>query len=237
MLNVRILTKKVTRLLAQEGIAPMCRRALKHLRTRRQQDAFDLEHGTETSGLEPLWKLSIDSPNARYGERYEATTSQELLTVLEYLKVPAQDFSFIDLGCGKGRTLIVAARFGFGKVIGVEFAQELAATAQNNIASQALHNTVVLQADAAQFIFPPGGKIIYLYNPFSSEVLSHVLKNLSACKNEIFYVVYKSPRCSDLLDSCDFLRRHDRAPNAEHIAIWHSLAPTAGAFTEIAACQ
>lgn len=223
MLNVRILTKKVTRILSQEGIAPMCRRALTHLRARRQQDAFDLEHGTETSGLEPLWKLSIDSPNARYGERYEATTPQELLAVLEFLKVPAKDFSFIDLGCGKGRTLIVAARFGFGKVIGVEFAQELAATAQANIASQALHNAVVLQADAAQFAFPQGGKVVYLYNPFSSEVLSRVLDNLRACSDEALYLVYKSPRCAALLDGCDFLKRHDRAPGAEHIAIWHGV--------------
>lgn len=223
MLNVRILTKKVTRILSQEGIAPMCRRALTHLRARRQQDAFDLEHGTETSGLEPLWKLSIDSPNAHYGERYEATTPQELLAVLEFLKVPAKDFSFIDLGCGKGRTLIVAAHFGFGKAIGVEFAQELAATAQANIASKALHNAIVLQADAAQFAFPPGGKVIYLYNPFSSEVLSRVLDNLRACRDEAVYVVYKSPRCAALLDGCDFLKRHDRAPGAEHIAIWHSV--------------
>jgi SAM-dependent methyltransferase len=223
MLNVRILTQKVTRILAQEGLAPMCRRALTHLRARRQQDTFDLEHGTETSGLEPLWKLRIDSPNARYGERYEATTPQELLAVLTFLNLPASDFTFIDLGCGKGRTLIVAARYGFGKVIGVEFAQELAAKAQANVASQELRNAVVLQADAAQFTFPPGGKVVYLYNPFSSEVLSHVLENLRASSDETLYVVYKSPRCAALLDGCDFLKRHDRALGAEHIAIWQGV--------------
>lgn len=235
MLNIRMLTEKVTRMLAQEGIAPICRRALTHLRARRQQDAFDLEHGTETSGLEPLWNLSIDSPNARYGERYEATTAQELLAVLEFLRIPAKNFSFIDLGCGKGRTLIVAARFGFGKVIGVEFAQELAATAQANLVSQALHNAIVVQTDAAQFTFPAGGKVIYLYNPFSSEVLSHVLENLRACSEEALYVVYKSPRCAALLDGCDFLSRHDRAPNAEHIAIWHGVMSKARSTVETVA--
>lgn len=221
MLNVRILTEKVSRMLAREGIAPMCRRALTHLRPRGQRDAFDLEHGTETSGLEPLWKLNIDSPNARYGERYEATTAEELLAVLKFLNLPTQSFTFIDLGCGKGRTLIVAARFGFGRVIGVEFAQELAATAQANIAKQELRNAFVLQADAAQFTFPHGGKVIYLYNPFSAEVLARVLDNLRACRDEPLYVVYKSPHCAALLDSCDFLHRHDKAPGAEHIAIWH----------------
>jgi predicted RNA methylase len=210
-------------MLAREGIAPMCRRALTHLQARCQQDAFDLENGTETSGLEPLWKLNIDSPNARYGERYEATTADELLAVLKFLNLPMQNFTFIDLGCGKGRTLIVAARFGFGRVIGVEFAQELATTAQANLAKQELRNAFVLQADAAQFTFPRGGKVVYLYNPFSSEVLSRVLDNLQACRDEALYVVYKSPRCAALLDGCDFLQRHDKAPGAEHIAIWQGV--------------
>lgn len=223
MLNVRILTEKVTRMLAQEGLAPICRRALVHLRGRRQPDAFDLENGTETSGLEPLWKLHIDSPNARFGERYEATSVQELTSVLDFLGVAPQDFSFIDLGCGKGRTLIVAARYGFGKVIGVEFAQELATTAHTNIAMQGLHNVAVLQADAADFAFSPGAKVVYMYNPFSAEVLSRVLDNLRACRDEELYVVYKSARCSQLLDGCDFLERHARAPGAPHIEIWRGV--------------
>ncbi|NML18989.1 class I SAM-dependent methyltransferase [Azohydromonas caseinilytica] len=235
MLNVRILTEKVARVLAEEGIAPLCRRALSHLRGQRERDPFDVENGTETSGLEPLWKLSIDSPNARHGERYQATSPQELVSVLEYLGVDPASSTFIDLGCGKGRTLIVAARFGFGKVIGVEFAQELAATAQANLVSQRLDNAVVLRADAAEFTFPPGSKVIYLYNPFSEQVLAKVLDNLRAFRNDRLYVVYKSPRCARLLDECDFLQRHERAPRAPHIGIWRGVTAEARVTPEAVA--
>ncbi|WP_157271639.1 class I SAM-dependent methyltransferase [Azohydromonas aeria] len=227
MLNVQILAKKVARMLAREGVAPLCRRALAQLRQQRQADAFDLEHGTETGGLEPLWKLDIDSPNARYGERYEATTAQELHAVLEFLNVPVRDYSFIDLGCGKGRTLIVAARFGFGRVVGVEFARELADTASANLARQALGNTAVLHADAAAYEFPPGGKVVYMYNPFSEEVLARVLENLREHGDGSLYIVYKSPRCAPLLDGCGFLKRHAHAPGAPHIEIWQGIAVNA----------
>ena len=37
MLNVQILAKKVTRMLAREGVAPLCRRALAHLRQRYEE--------------------------------------------------------------------------------------------------------------------------------------------------------------------------------------------------------
>jgi hypothetical protein len=225
MLKVRISKGKFTRFLAREGIAPMYRRALTHLRARRRRDAFELEQGTETSGLEPLWKLNIDSPNARYGEQYEATAPQDQLSVLKFLNVPVKDYSFIDLGCGNGRTLIVASRFCFGKTIGVGFAQELPGTAQANLA---------LQVDAAELSFPSGDKVVYLYNPFSSEVPSQVLDNLRVCRQEPLYVVYKSPRRAALLDGFDFLRRYDRAPGAQHIAIWQGIVPEARSVVETA---
>lgn len=209
-------------MLAQEGVTPLCRRALTHLQQQRQTDAFDLENGTETGGLEPLWKLSIDSPNACYGERYEATTPQELHSVLRFLNIHAQNFTFIDLGCGKGRTLLLASNFGFGKIVGVEFALELATTAQANVEKQALHNIEVLHKDAATFDFPKGSKVLYMYNPFSAEVLDRVLENLRKCTDEEIYVVYKSPRCAYLLDQCGYLQPHAAAPEALHIRIWRS---------------
>lgn len=220
MMNVRILTRKVARMLTEEGVAPLCRRAVAHLRNQQHKDSFDLENGTETSGLEPLWKLNINSPNAQFGERYEATTQQELVSVLQSLDVSPENSTFIDLGCGKGRTLIIASQFGFKQAIGVEFAQELFATAQKNISSKRLTNATVVHADAAEFLFPHGNKVIYLYNPFSEEVLSRVLDNLRRCVEDNFYVVYKSPRCGQLLDSCDFLKRHKKAAGALHIDIW-----------------
>lgn len=231
-MNVQLLAAQLTRMVARDGVGATCRRALSHWRARRATDAFDALHGTDTGGLEPLWKLDIASPNARHGERYEATTEDELVSALEFLSEPLHDFTFIDLGCGKGRTLLVASRLGFRRVIGVEFARELADTARRNLAAAGAERSQVLHADAADWAFPAGDTVVYLYNPFSEAVLSRVLDNLRAARSGRLYVVYKQPRCARLLDDSGFLARHGRPPRAPHIQVWRGTGgAAAGAAT------
>lgn len=207
--------------LSSEGVSATCRRAWRQLARHRVVDGFDAHNGTETGGLVPLWQLNIDSPNARHGERYEATTEVELVDALNSLGEPLGAFTFIDLGCGKGRTLIVAAQMQFKQIIGVEFARELADIATRNLARLNVPHASVLHADAAAFAFPAGDMVIYLYNPFSEEVLSRVLDNLRSSSIGTLYVIYKAPRCARLLDDCGFLERRSRPPGAPHIEVWH----------------
>src|SRR5579883_1856526 len=47
---------------------------------------------------------------------------------------PLEGFTFIDLGCGKGRALIVATEFPFRAICGIEYSDELAAVARRNAA-------------------------------------------------------------------------------------------------------
>ena len=85
-----------------------------------QPDAFDLRHGVQTAGIVPKWRLLLSSANARHGIRYQPIDETELLTALDFLSDDPAKLTFIDLGCGKGRALIVAERYGFQRVIGVE---------------------------------------------------------------------------------------------------------------------
>ncbi len=39
------------------------------------------------------------------------------------------DYTFVDIGAGKSRTLLLASRYSFAKIVGVEFAKELVACA------------------------------------------------------------------------------------------------------------
>jgi 2-polyprenyl-3-methyl-5-hydroxy-6-metoxy-1,4-benzoquinol methylase len=41
--------------------------------------------------------------------------------------------TFIDIGCGKGRVLLMAAEHGFRKIIGIDFAADLCLTARGNV--------------------------------------------------------------------------------------------------------
>jgi SAM-dependent methyltransferase len=218
--DVQLLTLKIVQTLRQDGLLAALRKCLNNIRHDRSEDDFDLRYGTDTGGIEPLWKFKIGSQNARFGVRYEATQEEELADAVNYLHEDIHTFTFIDLGCGKGRTLLVASSLCFKKVIGVEFVAELAEIARTNLLKRRIANAVVVHADAADFQFPDSDTVVYLYNPFSQEVLQKVVANLRECCSKKLYVIYKAPQCAEVFDSSGFLRRFGNPPAAQHIQIW-----------------
>lgn len=223
MLNVQTFTKKALRVLAGEGIAPLCRQAMLHLSSPRQHDPFAIENGAKTIGLKPLWKIIIGLPNARHGRKFVATSPEELVSALEYLDVDPASFTFIDLGCGERPTLIVAVGFRFCKVIIVDLSEKLVTSAHIKFSSQGLDDAVILQIDVANFNFPERDNVIHLYNLLFEWMLTKVLDNLHAVRDDRLYIVYESLRRARLLDGCDFLQRYECAPWAPHISIWRGV--------------
>src|SRR6476619_3967516 len=96
--------------------------------------AFDRKFHVSTRGTIPLERLDLDGPNAEHGIYYAPTHPKAARAVFETL--PLEDFSqytFVDLGSGKGRMLFRAAEYPFKHVIGVELAPTLNQAAQDNI--------------------------------------------------------------------------------------------------------
>jgi SAM-dependent methyltransferase len=96
---------------------------------------------------------------------------------------PHSEYTFFDVGSGKGRVLFVAAEYPFRKIRGVEFAGELHEQAQANISRyrhrrQRCVDIASIHADAAEFDFPNENLVLYLFNPFGPEVLGRMLAKL-----------------------------------------------------------
>jgi SAM-dependent methyltransferase len=94
------------------------------------------------------------------------------------------DYTFIDIGSGKGRVLFVAAEFPFRKVIGVEFAIHIHQQALQNIQrfsgwKRKCSTIESLNDNAAEFEFPNENLVIYLCNPFGPEIMARMLANLA----------------------------------------------------------
>jgi predicted RNA methylase len=110
-------------------------------------------------------------------------------------------FTFVDLGSGKGRALLLASRFPFRKIVGVELASELSAVAAANIKLfaapwQRCREIEAICTDAATFDYPAGPMVLYLNNPFLPPVLKRCLKNLVRnleVEPREVYVVYVHP--------------------------------------------
>jgi SAM-dependent methyltransferase len=147
-------------------------------------DEFDSKHGTDTAKEVPLWKLSINSPNLQLGVNYQ-TLRPEFVTRLLSL-VPPQ-LPLVDLGCGKGRILIIAHELNFHPVTGVEFSNELAGIAKQNLDHCGITANLLLQ-DAAKFNFT-SPTVLFMYNPFGESVMREVASKVRQSSHQI-HVVY-----------------------------------------------
>jgi len=182
-------------------------------------DNFDADLHVETSRTVPLWRLRIPSKNASFGSKYQTTDPEVFLKAVRMVPSDFRDFTFIDLGCGKGRTLILASKEGVRRVIGVEFSPELAAIARQNL-DQVGVSAEIVEIDASRFSFVDGNLLIYLYNPFGRSVMRSVIANLvewrSTHQNQAF-LVYINPACGPEIDSSgafEFLT------SCEQLSIW-----------------
>src|SRR5687767_6982120 len=91
------------------------------------------KYGIRTSKLDDLTKLSVKGNNKKHAEIYQGANYFLLEAVLSYLQNIGANKKIIDYGCGKGRVLAVAAFYGFNKITGLEFSEELCNEARKNI--------------------------------------------------------------------------------------------------------
>lgn len=93
------------------------------------------------------------------------------------------DYTFVDIGSGKGRMLLLASEFPFRKIVGVEMREDLHAQALENVRrfrppKAKCSQIECVLADATRYNLPPGKLVVYLFNPFSADVMSQVLRRL-----------------------------------------------------------
>ena len=144
---------------------------------------FDRRFGTDTSGRIELNSLTVLGENRERGVYFESTPTALFRFFLSNIAVDHKKFTFVDLGSGKGRTLLMASDYPFQRIVGVEFSRELHDQAISNIAiyrasSQRCFNIQSVNADATSYDFPSTPLFIYAYNPFDEEVMTAVLRNL-----------------------------------------------------------
>jgi SAM-dependent methyltransferase len=99
------------------------------------------------------------------------------------------NFTFVDIGCGKGRPLLLASRLGFRKVVGVELSSKLAEIARRNLecfqpADRKTHDAQVLTADARTFPLPDGDLFLFLFQPFDAATLAATLDRVARLISE-----------------------------------------------------
>jgi SAM-dependent methyltransferase len=179
---------KATDVFRREGFKGLFRRVFRKPRHRKPDD-FDHTRSVDTAAPVELWQLDIPSRDWLAGVGYAPISLEVWQQVMHGLPMDPRNHWFADLGCGKGRALILAAESGFQRVIGVEFSLDLCRIARRNLAKLNLNAEILCQS-ARDYEFPRGSGVVFLYNPFGPSVLEPVLKSVPPdC-----YVVYVNPK-------------------------------------------
>jgi SAM-dependent methyltransferase len=221
------LHKKAAGLVRRHGLAGACVHVVKVIRknlaawqeerrSAAEEAEFDRRRGVRTSVRIDPETLNVIGPHRAFAVRYQHVSESSFRTLLGALTgLPGSGlsrFAFIDLGCGMGKVLLLATEYPFRQILSVEYAPDLAAICEKNLredrsmADRRCNPASVVVADAAEFSFPEGPLVVFLFNPFGPPVLASALKNLrqaGARSSEIF-VVYHNAAHAQLVRDAGF---------------------------------
>ena len=177
---------------------------------------FDQKYGTDTGGYLGPEELVKGRENDALNYGYSAIAPSVFHEACRRWRetLPAvsgriEAYSFVDVGAGKGRALLLAAEMPFRKVIGVELSEELARIGQKNVARwnrvvRPKTKIRVVHGDAAKFRWPRTPLLVYLYNPFACSLIAQMAENLAAAASSgsgLVDLLYVNPTCTDTLTS------------------------------------
>lgn len=134
-----------------------------------------------------LKHLTIENADISKSSPYEAVNYYMLEKLLTAFRKLSPEKSIVDLGCGKGRVMVVAAYFGFTKITGIDFAKELCEEATLNInKTQSIIPGIewkVIHANVLDYTISSDDTVFFMFNPFVEETLNVFLDKLEdSCK-------------------------------------------------------
>lgn len=144
---------------------------------------YDRSRGIDTAGWCEMTDLTIAAGDASLGTAYAGTPPRLARWWLAAMPSDPSNYTFVDMGSGKGRVLVMAAEHGFGRVLGVEFGEELHSVALENARVLERRGIAIepILGDAGAFEFPDDGPlVVHFNNPFTEPVMRRVIGNLSA---------------------------------------------------------
>jgi len=178
---------------------------------RRAGQRFDAAHGVTTEALIFLGELDPENVGSgiEFATHYEATPVDDAERLLDASPLAPERSTFVDVGSGMGRVILLAARRPFRQIVGVEISPALHEIARANrerfpAAEMRCRDIRLVRSDAAGFTFPRGDLVVYLYNPFRSEVLEPVLDALLSRADREIILLYHTP-----LERASIERRED----------------------------
>lgn len=175
---------------------------------------FDKYYGLDTvswatNELVPLNQRENASP-------YQPTRSGSFQALLEEIKPPPK-LIFIDIGSGKGKVLLMAEKYGFNCVKGIELSSGLSVIADENIKKYRKKKGVsktqitTLNLNVLDYTFnEKQGYVIFMFNPFDEYIMRKLIKKIikEFDFNLPLVIIYRNPKYKELFRKIPLLTHH-----------------------------
>ena len=177
----------------------------------RQEIRGEKKYGIDTTGADELKELENKGIDITHATIYMPASYDMLDDVFSQLKISGIKH-FIDIGCGKGRALCVAAYKGMKKITGVDFSREFCNTATTNL--EIMKEKIpyleftIKNNDAFYFSIPSDTDCLFLFNPFDKIIMSSVVNNLLESYHKSprqIQVIYLNPLYKELFTDNGFI--------------------------------
>ena len=160
---------------------------------------YDWEQRVNTTSATVSWQARLLGIFHSPYQPTDPTLFREMMAELtrDSREFNFREFTFIDIGSGKGRTLLLASEYPFRKIVGVELIPELHRAAEENVAAYRSKSSpassdagverttpsdapaiTTLCLDARHFVFPDSPLLVYLFNPLPEARLREVIRNI-----------------------------------------------------------
>lgn len=150
---------------------------------------FDIENGVQTSGLIPGRFLKTGHRHDRHSTAYFGVAPSVFRELVRRWQrtcpcASIQDFTFVDVGAGMGRAMLLAAEFPFRKVTGIELNPILLRIARKNLkiwrtTGRGRAPLQIVHGDALDLRFPKNPVLVFLFNPFGESVTRRLVARLA----------------------------------------------------------
>ncbi len=183
------------------------------------QHPFDAAHGVDTGGLVPAGELVTGHTSDKYVTAYYAVAPSILRALVELWlgtqpKYRIERYTFVDLGAGKGRAMLVASELPFKQIIGVELNPGMADIAEGNLeiwseahdgdpTAAACTPIRLVEQDALEFEFPKSPCVVFLFHPFEAPLMKKLLMQMEkqfAQRPGELDVLYVNAECAAVFD-------------------------------------
>jgi SAM-dependent methyltransferase len=157
------------------------------------------KYGINTTGADDLKSLEKKGIDISHATIYMPVSYDILEQFFDEIKLETFNH-FLDIGCGKGRAMCVAATYTVEKISGIELSKDLCTSAKENISFSLLQfpytDFQIFNNDAFYFDIDDDVDCIFMFNPFDETIMSGVMENIeTSLENNprVMTIIYINP--------------------------------------------